>query len=51
VTRRSTWTWTRVLNRAVGKASNGAQDLKAREGEERSDGEGKIKGLLVWEVK
>jgi len=50
-TRRSTWPSATASRGAIGKAKNGAQKLKGTEGEERSDEEGKIKGLLVLEVK
>ena len=50
-TRRSTWHSARASGGAIGKTKNGAQKLKGTEGEERSEEEGKIKGLLVLEVK
>ena len=50
-TRRSTWASARTSRRAIRKTKNGAQKVKGSEGEERSDEEGKIKGLLVLEVK
>ena len=50
-TRRSTWPMARASRSAIGKTKNGARKLKGTEDEERSDEEGKIKGLLVLEVK
>ena len=50
-TGRSTWPMATASRGAIGKTKNGAQKLKGTDDEERSEEEGKIKGLLVLEVK